>query len=104
MLELVPKNIFESRDIIMDVFTAIIVYLVVWWVVLFAVLPWGVKPQDNPQTGNVASAPDTPNLKKKFIATSIISAVILAIIISLIALNVLDFREISNQLFKESMS
>ncbi|HCK32261.1 MAG: hypothetical protein CMH32_03865 [Micavibrio sp.] len=88
----------------MDIFTAIIVYLIIWWVVLFAVLPWGVKPPADHQTGNVSSAPDTPDLKKKFIITSVIAAIFLALTILLINLDVIDFREISNQLFKESMS
>lgn len=88
----------------MDIFTAIIVYLIIWWVVLFAVLPWGVKPPADHQTGNVASAPETPDIKKKFIITSVIAALFLALTILLIELNILDFREISNQLFKESMS
>ena len=88
----------------MDIFTAIIVYLIIWWVVLFAVLPWGVKPSADHQTGNVASAPETPDIKKKFVITSVVAAMFLALTILLIELNILDFREISNQLFKESIS
>ena len=30
---------------------SIFIYIVVWWVVLFAVLPWGVRRQENPGAG-----------------------------------------------------
>jgi predicted secreted protein len=60
------------------------VYLVVWWTVLFAVLPLGVRSHheegiDVPGGGEPAS-PVNPNLVRKFITTTWVSAVVLALI------------------------
>ena len=30
----------------MAVATAVAIYFLIWWIVLFAVLPWGVRAQD----------------------------------------------------------
>jgi predicted secreted protein len=36
--------------------TAIAIYFLIWWVTLFAVLPWGVRNQE--ESGNVAPGTD----------------------------------------------
>lgn len=60
----------------MQVFTGIAVYVVIWWIVLFAVLPWGVKIPDKPEAGHATSAPERPMLGRKIIWTSLVSGVI----------------------------
>jgi predicted secreted protein len=55
---------------------SIFVYIVVWWVVLFAVLPWGVQRQENPEPGHDPGAPRVTNLKKKLLITTLITFVI----------------------------
>lgn len=60
------------------------IYLVVWWTVLFTVLPLGVRSHHEegievPGGGDPAS-PVNPNLKKKFITTSWLSAIVTGII------------------------
>lgn len=75
----------------MGIVSGIVVYLCVWWTVLFAVLPWGVRQPDVPETG-IVGAPVNPNLKKKLVATTLISAVIWAIIWVMIEYKVVDFR------------
>lgn len=79
----------------MDLFTGVIVYIMIWWIVIFAVLPWGVKPLDNPNVGEVNSAPEKPDLKKKFLITSLISLVILGIVVTLVEIDIIDFRVLS---------
>lgn len=49
------------------------IYFIVWWTVLFCVLPWSVKPSSSRIPGQVASAPQKPHLKIKFLITSLIS-------------------------------
>lgn len=60
--------------------TAISVYLVTWWVVLFTILPIGVTSHADagvdPGDGGDPGAPVEPNLKRKFITTTIASTVI----------------------------
>ena len=60
------------------------VYLVLWWVVLFAVLPWGVQRQENPEPGHDPGAPKVTHLKKKLVATTLITLVIWSIGVLLI--------------------
>ncbi len=61
----------------MDWFTGIILYVLIWWTVLFAVLPFGTKPVVKPdvQTG-WRGAPEQPHLLRKAIATTIVAAII----------------------------
>jgi len=64
--------------------TSISVYLVIWWVTLFAVLPWGVQSHHEAgidlKDGGDPGAPVNPNIKKKFLITTAISAGIFAVI------------------------
>jgi predicted secreted protein len=55
---------------------AFFIYIVVWWVVLFAVLPWGVQREENPELGHDPGAPAVTHLKKKLIATTLITFVL----------------------------
>lgn len=68
-----------------------VVYLITWWTVLFAVLPWGVRQPDQPHDF-VGGAPVKANMKKKLIATTLISAVIWCVIAYLMHIKVVDFR------------
>jgi predicted secreted protein len=60
----------------------IAIYFVVWWIVLFAVLPFGVRTQDEEGDvvlGTERSAPHKPMLVRKAIATTIFAAVVTGI-------------------------
>lgn len=85
----------------MDWFTGIIVYVLLWWVLIFAVLPWGNKMSDDVELGNTASAPINPNIKKKFIITSLIALVLLVIIDTLIEFDAIDFRAMGYAMIEE---
>jgi predicted secreted protein len=50
------------------------VFFVIWWVVLFMVLPFGVRIEENPEKGFATSAPKNPKLKKKFFITTALTA------------------------------
>ena len=65
----------------MQVTTAIAVYFLIWWITLFAVLPWGVTAQgpDSPP-GTDPGAPTVPRVVYKLIWTTIVSTVIFAIL------------------------
>jgi predicted secreted protein len=64
----------------MQVTTAIAIYFLIWWITLFAVLPWGVTAQgeDSPP-GTDPGAPKVPRLLYKLLWTTIVSTVIFAI-------------------------
>ncbi len=58
----------------------VFVYALIWFIVLFTVLPWGVEVSDNPEPGHAPSAPINPHIGVKLIATSVVAAVIWAIV------------------------
>jgi predicted secreted protein len=66
----------------MKLASAIAIYFVIWWTVLFAVLPFGVRNADEAgevvQQGHEAGAPVVHGLVKKFLITTAISAVVFA--------------------------
>jgi len=56
--------------------TGIVVYLLVWWVTLFAVLPLWVTPAEPGEPGAATGAPQRPLLPRKLALTSVVAAVI----------------------------
>ncbi len=61
----------------MAISTAIAIYFLIWWVVLFAVLPWGVRAQgEDGAPGTDPGAPSLPRLKAKLIWTTLIATAV----------------------------
>lgn len=56
--------------------TGIIVYVLVWWITLFAVLPLWVTPAPLDDPGHAAGAPERPRMLLKIAITTAIAAVI----------------------------
>ena len=75
-------------------FTGIVVYVLIWWVTLFAVLPVGAQPdpEGDPESGGWRGTPLRPNLWRKVIATTIISAVLWLGVYALVESDWLSFR------------
>ena len=66
----------------MSLATAFAIYFIIWWVVLFAVLPWGVRSQHEDGTiipGSDPGAPAIPRLRRKLVWTTIVAAIIFAL-------------------------
>ena len=77
----------------MGLFNAFFIYLLVWWVMLFTVLPLGVEREETPQKGFDAGAPKYANLKRKLVLNSILSAVFVAILWVLVDTGVIRWGE-----------
>jgi predicted secreted protein len=62
----------------MGISTGIAIYFLIWWITLFAVLPWGVRAQgqDDAAPGTDPGAPTVPRLGAKLIWTTVVAAVI----------------------------
>jgi predicted secreted protein len=56
--------------------TGIVVYVLTWWVVLFAILPLWVQPTEPGETGHGAGAPKQPRMGGKVALTSAVAGVI----------------------------
>jgi len=61
--------------------TGAAVFFLIWWVVLFAVLPWGVRSQHEGgemTPGTDPGAPLLPRLGRKLVWTTVVAGVVFA--------------------------
>lgn len=60
------------------------IYFIIWWVCLFAVLPFGAHSAHEleleVEEGHAPSAPVAPRLIRKFLITSVVAGVVFAIV------------------------
>jgi predicted secreted protein len=80
----------------MNPVSGLVLYVIFWCVVLFAVLPWGVRPLEPSDPGYGTGAPANPRLVKKMIATTLITAAIWLIIYLIVQTEILSFRDWAN--------
>jgi predicted secreted protein len=60
----------------MTLSTGILIYVMIWVVLLFMVLPWGVNMPERVEKGHANSAPLNPHLGLKFLITTALSALL----------------------------
>jgi predicted secreted protein len=72
--------------------TGILVYIIIWWLVLFVTLPFGISPQENPEPGTVPSAPAKPRLGLKAGITTVAAAVLWGIFYYVVQADLISFR------------
>ncbi|MFS8038532.1 DUF1467 family protein [Xanthobacter sp. AM11] len=81
----------------MSIGAVVAIYFIVWWVSLFAVLPWGVRSQAESADvtpGTDPGAPVRPHLLRKALATSLLAAVVTAGIVYLITSGVILLEDL----------
>jgi predicted secreted protein len=78
----------------MSWFTAFVLFAIIWWTVLFAVLPFGTKPvaEADEKTG-WRGAPERPLMGRKILATTLITLVLWGGAMALIRSDWLSFRD-----------
>jgi predicted secreted protein len=73
----------------------IAVYFVIWWIALFAVLPFGVRTQHEEGKvvpGTPASAPVRPRYFMIVVATTVVAAMVFALGYAAITIGLIDLR------------
>ncbi len=73
---------------------SIVTFLIVWWVVLFMVLPFGVNRVRNPDDGHDPGAPEKPMLIRKLLATTGITIILFGIIFAVVSSGVISLRDL----------
>ena len=76
---------------------ALAIYVVIWWVVLFAMLPIGVRTQAEEgevSPGTPESAPHQPRLLPKMLATTVVASVVCAAVYVIIVHRVITLDQI----------
>jgi predicted secreted protein len=56
--------------------TGILVYVMIWVVLLFMILPWGVNMPEKVEKGHADSAPLHPHLGLKLLITTVLSGLL----------------------------
>ena len=65
----------------MAIFTHVLIFILIWWVLFFIILPLKISVPTETKLGHAKSAPTRPFLLIKFLLTSLISAIILFFLI-----------------------
>ncbi len=78
----------------MNLFGSLVVFTVVWWLVFFMTLPFGVKVPDEPEPGHAPSAPDKPRVGLKAAITTVIAVVLTGLTVAAVEYDVIAFRDI----------
>ena len=81
----------------MGVTGSIIVYVLIWWMIFFSVLPVGIQSNkdrfEERISGLDQGAPNNPKIGKKFLITTIITSIIFIVIYYLVKFDLLNLRE-----------
>jgi predicted secreted protein len=77
---------------------ALAIYFIIWWIVLFAMLPIGVRTSEEAgeksSPGTAESAPHLPNLLPKVVATTVVASIIFAALYAIIVHKVITLDQI----------
>ncbi len=75
-------------------FNGAVLYLLVWWLTLFAVLPIGTQPvaEANLEDGGWRGLPQAPRLGRKALITTGVAAVIWLVLYGIIVSDLFSFR------------
>ena len=79
----------------MSITGSLIIYVLIWWIVFFALLPIDVNRE---KKGNIrgidAGAPENPKIIKKFAYSTLITSIIFIIIYLLVKYEYLNIRNL----------
>ena len=74
------------------------IYVVIWWIVLFAMLPIGVRTSEEAgeksSPGTAESAPHLPQLLPKMVATTVVASIVFAALYVIIVHHVITLDQI----------
>ncbi|MDG1126509.1 MAG: DUF1467 family protein [Hellea sp.] len=91
----------------MSAFSLFVVYLLIWWVTLFAVLPFGVVGQNEKGeivNGSEPGAPADSNIKKKAVITTVIATLIWLLVCFIIISGLLSWDILADFLNIDKLS
>ena len=80
----------------MGITGSIIVYVMIWWIIFFSVLPIGIRSNEEvfkEKIGGIdPGAPQNPRIGKKFLITTLITTIIFVVIYYLVEFDLLNLR------------
>jgi predicted secreted protein len=78
--------------------SAVVVFIVIWWLVLFMVLPFGVRRTETPEAGHDHGAPARPMLWRKVAVTTAISLVLFAAVYGVVEFELIALSDLMIEL------
>jgi len=76
---------------------SIIVYVLIWWIIFFSVLPIGIQSNKEKFREKIEGvdpgAPNNPKIARKFLITTIITSIIFIVIYYLVQFDLLNLRD-----------
>jgi predicted secreted protein len=81
----------------MSLFSAFVVYLLIWWITLFGVLPFGIRGQAEEGEvikGSEPGAPVESGMKRKIILTTLIATLIWVVICIIIIFKLVTWDQL----------
>ena len=73
-------------------FGGLVVFTVVWWLVFFVTLPFGVRRIENPEQGHDAGAPEKPRILIKAAITTAVAGALTGGLAMAVAYDLIDIR------------
>ena len=74
---------------------SLIIYVLIWWIVFFALLPIDVNREIKQNIKGIdAGAPENPKIIKKFVYSTLITSIIFIIIFLLVKYEYLNIRNL----------
>lgn len=70
--------------------SGVVVFVLLWWIVLFLVLPWGVARHRLPD-----GTPDRPRLPRAFAITTVLAGVLWIIVFEVISSGGISFHDMA---------
>ena len=81
----------------MGITGSIIVYVLIWWIIFFSVLPIGIQSNKEKFKEKIdgidPGAPINPKIGKKFLITTLITSIIFIVIYYLVEFDLLNLRK-----------
>ena len=79
----------------MDVVSGVVVYVLLWWLVFFMVLPIGVQSPEpsNVEKGHASGAPIRPLLLKKVASATVIAGLLWLGVYAVVVSDIYSFRD-----------
>lgn len=82
----------------MGLASGLAIYFIIWWLVLFTVLPWGAGSHHEAETevepGNAPSAPVKPRIGFKFAVTTAIATLVFALVYAILTYELITLDSI----------
>ena len=81
----------------MNPVTGVVVFVIIWWLILFMVLPWGISRTENPEAGHDPGAPARPMVVRKLLITTGLTIVLFGIFMAVVGSGDVSLQDLSER-------